>query len=315
MQQATPSQQSKTDNSVNPLDQLESGRLTMYDLPSDFSQGPGLPDVYHDLQPQLLSATLRLTDYGFQERFTGTDLNLYYDADHPLWHKRPDWFAVMGVPYQYNNSDMRLSYVVWDEGAAPNIIIELLSPGTEKQDLGPFYRTTDTIDAEVEDIDEIDHWIETENLEQTQPKTSNGTANGHPPQKLKPPSKWKVYEEILKVPYYAVFSRYTGVLRFFRLSHSGYQEQSLDLDNPRIWLDDLQIGLGVWQGEYEGHTRKWLRWFNADGTWIATDTEQERTEKIKALEQLEQEKKLRERLLEKLKQQGIEIDLDNLESL
>ncbi|NJR69866.1 MAG: hypothetical protein HC771_15325 [Synechococcales cyanobacterium CRU_2_2] len=49
----------------------------MYDLPSEFPGAPGLPDEYHDLQPELLSATLALTAYGAQERFTGTDMCLY----------------------------------------------------------------------------------------------------------------------------------------------------------------------------------------------------------------------------------------------
>lgn len=34
---------------------------TMYDLPSEDPEETGLPDEFHDLQPQLLSATLRLT--------------------------------------------------------------------------------------------------------------------------------------------------------------------------------------------------------------------------------------------------------------
>ncbi len=33
---------------------------TMYDLPSEDPEEPGLPDEFHDLQPQLLSRTLRL---------------------------------------------------------------------------------------------------------------------------------------------------------------------------------------------------------------------------------------------------------------
>ena len=36
---------------------------TMYDLPSEFPEEPGLPDEYHDLQPQLLSRTLTLAQY------------------------------------------------------------------------------------------------------------------------------------------------------------------------------------------------------------------------------------------------------------
>jgi hypothetical protein len=40
---------------------------TMYDLPSEDPEEPGLPDDYHDLQPQLLSRTLRLSGYREEE--------------------------------------------------------------------------------------------------------------------------------------------------------------------------------------------------------------------------------------------------------
>lgn len=33
--------------------------------------------------------------------------------------RRPDWFAVVGVPRLYENHDLRLSYVVWQEGVDP----------------------------------------------------------------------------------------------------------------------------------------------------------------------------------------------------
>ncbi len=335
MQQSSFPVFSRSDRTVSP-----SSLPTMYDLPSEFSQEPGLPDVYHDLQPQLLSATLRLADYAFQERFTGTDINLYYDPEHTLWHKRPDWLVAVGVPYRYNNSDMRLSYVVWDEGVAPSVIIELLSPGTEKQDLGPFYRTSDTIDPEAPEVKEIDHWVPDSELQRS-------SGNGQPTAKLRPPNKWQVYEEILKVPYYIVFSRYSGELRFFKLIASRYQEQPLNISAPLIWLDDLKIGLGIWQVEYEGHMRPWLRWCDAQGNWLLTPEETEREAKEKALQQAQEQQKRanaeaqranteaqranteaqranaeaqraeveRQRrlaLLEKLKQQGIEFDEDDL---
>lgn len=122
--QRHPSQQASTSQPTT----SEPGekRLTMYDLPSEFAGESGLPDEYHDLQPELLSSTLQLTQYTAQERFTGTDMCLYYDEDHPLWHKRPDWFLAVGVPRLYNGSDLRLSYVVKDEGVAPSVIVELL---------------------------------------------------------------------------------------------------------------------------------------------------------------------------------------------
>jgi len=86
---------------------------TMYDLPSEDSEEPGLPDQFHVFQPQLLTDTFCPPNYNWQEVFTGTDINLYYDLRHTSLYKRPDWFAVLGVPYLYENRDLRLSYVVW----------------------------------------------------------------------------------------------------------------------------------------------------------------------------------------------------------
>lgn len=112
---------------------------TMYDLPSEDPEEPGLPDEFHDLQPQLLSRTLRLSRYSRDNCFTASDLNLYYDVAHPLWQKRPDWFLVVGVPRLYEGQELRRSYVVWQEGKFPSVIVEFLSPGTEVEDLGRFH--------------------------------------------------------------------------------------------------------------------------------------------------------------------------------
>jgi len=145
----------------------------MYDLPSEDPNEPGLPDEYHYLQPQLLSTTFQLSDYAADQIFTAGDLNLYYTVQRPLWYKRPDWFAVVGVSRLYDQHDLRLSSVIWQEGISPSVIVELLSPGTENDDLGI---------------------------------TERGS-------KSRPPSKWEVYEQILRVPYYVVFDRYTGRLQ------------------------------------------------------------------------------------------------------
>src|SRR5205823_10754113 len=101
-------------------------------------------------------------------------LNLYFDVRHQNWYKRPDWFAVVGVPRLYDGKDLRLSYVIWQEGISPLIAIELLSPSTEKEDLGQTIRDTD-----------------------------------------QPPTKWEVYERILRVPYYITFNRLNQEIRAF----------------------------------------------------------------------------------------------------
>ncbi|MBF2004221.1 MAG: Uma2 family endonuclease [Chlorogloeopsis fritschii C42_A2020_084] len=223
---------------------------TMYDLPSEDPEEPGLPDEFHDLQPQLLRETFCPPSYPPDQIFVATDLNLYYDVHHPQWYKRPDWFAVLGVSRLYEQRDLRLSYVIWQEGIAPSVVVELLSPGTEKEDLGQTLREVN-----------------------------------------QPPTKWEVYERILRIPYYIVFDRYTNRLRIFQNIAGRYQE--LDLTESPIVLPELELSLGLWQGSYEGIERLWLRWYSVAGDWIATPAElaeQESQQKQLAQQQIEQER-------------------------
>ncbi len=57
---------------------------TMYDLPSEDPEEPGLPDEYHYLQPHLLSATLQLSTYAADEVFSVGDMNLYFEPSGAL---------------------------------------------------------------------------------------------------------------------------------------------------------------------------------------------------------------------------------------
>ncbi|MGH9752483.1 MAG: Uma2 family endonuclease [Blastocatellia bacterium] len=113
---------------------------TMYDLPSEDIGDEGMPDEYHPHQAVLLSETFQPATVPSDQVFTAMDLYIYYDSEHPLWQKRPDWFAVLGVPRLYDGRDLRMSYVVWQEGVAPLIIVELLSEKTQKEDLGQTVR-------------------------------------------------------------------------------------------------------------------------------------------------------------------------------
>ncbi|NJR60614.1 MAG: hypothetical protein HC769_18330 [Cyanobacteria bacterium CRU_2_1] len=92
--------------------------------------------------------------------------------------------------------------------------------------------------------------------------------------KTRPSSKFEVYERHLRVSHYIVYSRYTQRSRYFKLEGGLYQEQVLSQQNPLIWLAELEIGLGIWQGEFEGVPGNWLRWCNESGEWLLTDTEQ-----------------------------------------
>ena len=231
---------------------------TMYDLPSEYPGEPGLPDEFHGWQARFLSDICCPPNYPTNRIFTAIDLNLYYDVNHLNWYKRPDWFVVVGVPKLYQERDLRLSYVMWQEKVSPLAVVELLSPGTEDEDLG---------------------------LTEQQ---SN-----------QPPTKWQVYERILQVPYYFVFSRYTHELRTFRLVNNRYREQILT--EPRFWIPELELGIGLWSGSYQDCQRLWLRWYDADGNWILTPEERERQAKESAIAKAE-------RLAQRLREMGINPD-------
>ena len=204
---------------------------TMYDLPSEDPEEPGLPDEFHEFQPELLRQTCRPKNYPSDRVFIATDLNLYYDSKHFNWYKRPDWFVAVGVSKLYQERELRLSYVMWQEQVSPMVVVELISPGTEDEDLGI------TVSAP-----------------------------------HKPPTKWQVYERILQVPYYVVFDRYDNDrFRLFKLVRERYREQIIT--DSRIWIPELELGLGLWLGDYNGCDRQWLRWYNVDGNWIATPEE------------------------------------------
>jgi len=225
---------------------------TMYDLPSEEIGDPGMPDEYHVHQATLLDETFRPPKVSLDEVFSAMDLNLYYDVRHTSWYKRPDWFGVIGVPRLYEGRESRLSYVVWQEGVAPLVVVELLLPGTEKEDLGQTSREAD-----------------------------------------EPPVKWEVYERILRVPYYAVFSRERTELRIFQLTGLHYAE--VTGHGGRFWLAEAELGLGLWQGRYHRQERLWLRWFDAQGNWIPTAEERAEQERKESEAACLREAQLRQR--------------------
>ena len=133
--------------------------------------------------------------------------------------------------------------------------MELLSPGTENEDLGQRLR-------------EINQ----------------------------PPTKWDVYERILRVPYYVVYDRYENNLRAFKISGMCYEP--IVITENRFWLKEIDLGLGLWQGSYQGTEGLWLRWYDQT-SWISTSAERAEAEGQRA-----------DKLAAYLRSQGI--DPDNL---
>ncbi|NJR24151.1 MAG: Uma2 family endonuclease [Richelia sp. CSU_2_1] len=247
---------------------------TMYDLPSEDPEEPGLPDEFHDFQPELLRKTCRPSNYPIEQLFIASDLNIYYDLNHTNWYKRPDWFVVLGVSrFREDGDGLRLSYVIWDELVSPLIVVELLSAGTEDEDLGLKEAAID-----------------------------------------KPPPKWEVYERILRIPYYIVFDRIYSQLRVFRLVGNRYREQALINGSrfwiPEL---ELSIGLweGFYEGHYRMWLRWYdadgeLILNPEEERELALEiAEEERVAKESALSQAEQERLAKESALSQAEQERL----------
>jgi Uma2 family endonuclease len=99
------------------------------DLPS--SDGEPMETWRHVLQMTLLIETLSLAWAGRPDGFVGGNMFLYFSPDQVRgrFFRGPDVFAVLGVPKRE-----RKSWVVWEEGKGPDVIVELLSESTATVD-------------------------------------------------------------------------------------------------------------------------------------------------------------------------------------
>lgn len=120
-----------------------------------------------------------------------------------------------------------------------------------------------------------------------------------------PPGKWFFYEQVLQVPTYVIFEPSSGSLEPYRLSESGrYQLQALDT-HDRLWIPEMGLFLGVWQGTRETRTGYWLRWWDEQGNLLLWGLERVEQERQRA----EQERQRAERLAEQLRAAGIEPEI------
>ena len=115
----------------------------------------------------------------------------------------------------------------------------------------------------------------------------------------------------------AIYDRYENNLRAFEISVSGYKP--IPLSEQRFWIQSLGLGLGLWQGVYQGTEGLWLRWYDQTG-WVQTLAEMAEAERQRAeaesqraeaeSQRAEAERHRADRLAEYLRSQGL--DPDNL---
>jgi translation initiation factor IF-2 len=64
----------------------------------------------------------------------------------------------------------------------------------------------------------------------------------------------------------------------------------------------------LWQGEFQGIDRLWLRWYDVDGNWILTEAEQQRQRAESAESRAQQAEAQLQSLIERLRESGIDPD-------
>ncbi|MEB3829147.1 Uma2 family endonuclease [Phormidium sp. CCY1219] len=129
--------------------------------------------------------------------------------------------------------------------------------------------------------------------------------------------KWYFYEQVIKVPIYAIFQPQTAHLEVYALESQGYQVQTTNAAG-RYWIPGLELELGVWEGTRDNRTGNWLRWWNAQGELLLwpeelaederqrADTERQRadTERQRA----DTERQRAEQLAQRLRELGVDPD-------
>ncbi|MGA9383269.1 MAG: Uma2 family endonuclease [Phormidium sp.] len=113
-----------------------------------------------------------------------------------------------------------------------------------------------------------------------------------------PPGKFFFYERILQVPNYAIFEPQAGTIELYLLNDDKQYKLQSPNEQNRFWIPEMQLFLGVWQGNRENRNSFWLRWWNEQGNLLLWGSEI-----------VEQERQRVERLAAQLRAAGIEPEL------
>lgn len=88
-------------------------------------------------------------------------------------------------------------------------------------------------------------------------------------------TKKDLYERTFKTPEYFCYDPDTRQLLGWQLEKQRYVPLEPNA-RGHLWSEQLQVGLGLWAGEYEGTQATWLRFYDAAGRLLPTGEEAER---------------------------------------
>ncbi|MBD2504831.1 Uma2 family endonuclease [Anabaena azotica] len=157
----------------------------------------------------------------------------------------------------------RRSYVLWKEYVAPLIVIEFVSGDGREE------------------------------RDRTPPSQGEGGNVG----------KFWIYEQAIRVPYYAIYEATKAQVEVYHLVDNIYQLMQPN-ERGHYPIAPMGVELGIWQGVYRNVDLPWLRWWDAEGNLLLDGYETAEIEKQRAeveKQRAEVEKQKRERIVEKLR--------------
>jgi Uma2 family endonuclease len=86
--------------------------------------------------------------------------------------------------------------------------------------------------------------------------------------------KFRIYRDTLEVKNYFIYDPSTRLLEGWRLDSRRYSPIRPD-ENGRLLCDELDLLLGIWDGEYSRDNMTWLRFFDRAGTVLPLPAEAE----------------------------------------
>ncbi|MBH8573185.1 Uma2 family endonuclease [Nostocaceae cyanobacterium CENA369] len=123
-----------------------------------------------------------------------------------------------------------------------------------------------------------------------------------------PYGKLYFYERILQVPTYVTYDPYEPSLEVRCLQNGQYTLAQADA-NGRYWIPELELFLGIWQGERLCQTTNWLRWWDREGNLLWSEqAQQERQRAEQERQRAEQERQRADILAAKLRELGVDPD-------
>ncbi len=195
----------------------------------------------------------------------GQDCGIYWRETNPpeKGAEAPDWCYIPNVPPKLKGQ-FRRSYVLRREYIAPLVVLEFASgDGSEERDKTPLAVT--------------------------------------PEGETTKPGKFWVYERIMRVPYYGIFTMTSWTLEVYHLVNGYYQPLAPNA-RGHYPIAPLGVEVGLWQGSYQNQEQLWLRWWDEQGHLLLIGDERARLEEQRTEQERQRAEKAEALLLQERQQ-------------